>query len=75
MGMKKLIFDVKNFFGSRYFLVFFPDLMDQKMARGAKKVVRIKSQFFHAHQSLKEISEIHSHRSCVVGETVTWNWG
>ena len=33
------------------------DLMDQKMAR-AKKVVKIKNQFFHARQSCKGISEI-----------------
>ena len=63
MGMKKLIFDVKNFFGSGYFLAFFPDLMDQKMA-GAKKVVIVKNQFFHACQPRKGIFEIHSHRSC-----------
>ena len=54
MGMKKLIFDVKNFFGSSYFLAFFPNLMDQKMA-GAKKVVKRKDQFYHVRQPCKGI--------------------
>ena len=35
-GMKKLIFDYNNFFGSSYFLTCFSDLKDQKRA-GAKK--------------------------------------
>ena len=48
-GTKKLIFDYNNFFGSGYFLTYFSDLMDQKMA-GAKKVVIIKNKFFHSRQ-------------------------
>ena len=60
-GMEKLIFDYNNFFGSGYFLTCFSDLMDQKRA-GAKKVVIIKNQFFHARQLRKGIFEIHSHR-------------
>ena len=63
MGMKKLIFHYYNFFGSGWFLTFFPDLMDQKMA-GAKKVVKIKNQFFHARQPRKGIFEIHSLLCC-----------
>ena len=53
-GMKKLIFNYNNFFGSGYFLTCFSDLMDQKRA-GAKKVVIIKNQFFHARQLRKGI--------------------
>ena len=63
MGINKLIFDVKNFFGSGYFLTFFSNLMDQKMG-GAKKVVKTKNQFFHARQPRKGIFEIRSHQSC-----------
>ena len=37
--------------------------MDQKMA-GAKKVVKIKNQFFHAHQPRKGIFEIHLLLGC-----------
>ena len=62
-GMKKLIFDYNNFFGSGYFLTFCSDLMDQKMA-GVNKIVMIKNQFFHARQPHKGIFEIHSHRCC-----------
>ena len=59
----KSIFDVKNFFGSGYFLTFFSDLMDQKMG-GAKKVVKTKNQFFHVYQC-KGIFEFPSHRCCI----------
>ena len=61
--MKKLIFYYNNFFSSGPFLNFFSDLMDQKRA-GAKKVVIIKNQFFHARQLRKGIFEIHSHWCC-----------
>ena len=44
-GIKKLIFHSNNFFGSGHFLIIFSELMDWKMA-GAKKVVRMKNQFF-----------------------------
>ena len=62
-GIKKSIFDYNNTFGSGYFLTCFSDLMDQKRA-GAKKVVIIKNQFFHARQPRKGIFEIHLHRGC-----------
>ena len=73
-GMKKLIFDYSNFFGSGYFLTFFPDLMDQKMA-GAKKVVKMKNQFFHARQPREGIFEICSHWCCIFtifGQSFKW---
>ena len=38
-------------------MTFFLDLMDQKMA-DAKKVVKMKNQFFHARQPRKGIFEI-----------------
>ncbi len=63
MGINKLICDVKNFFGSGYFLTFFSGLMDQKMG-AAKTVVTTNNQFFRAHQPRKGIFEIRSHRSC-----------
>ena len=63
MGKNKLIFGVKNFLGSGYFLTFFSNLMDHKKG-GVKKGVKTKNQFFHAHQPRKGIFEIHSHRSC-----------
>ena len=51
MSVKKLIFYFNNFFGSWHFLIFFPDLMDQKMA-GAKRAVKIKKSVF-SHLSTK----------------------
>ena len=45
MGVKKLIFDYNNFFGSGHISIIFSDLIDQKMV-WAKKVVMIKNQFF-----------------------------
>ena len=47
--MKRVIFGTDDFFGSGHFLVYFLDLMDQKMA-GSQKVVITKNQFFHARQ-------------------------
>ncbi len=44
-------------FGSGPFLIYFLDLMDQKMAQ-SKKVVIIKNQFFHARQPREGIFEI-----------------
>ena len=52
--MKKLIFYSNNFFGSGLFLIHKILKSDQKMA-AAKKVVTIKSQFFHTHQLRKGI--------------------
>ena len=59
-GMKKQIFLYFEFFCSGHFLVIFLDVMDQKMA-GAKKVIKVKNQFFHARQPQVEIFEIHSY--------------
>ena len=63
MGMKKLIFDFNNFFGSGHFLIHQIGKRGQKIA-GAKKVVKIKNQFFHARQPCKGIFEIQSHWCC-----------
>ena len=74
MGMKKLIFHYNNFFGPGWFLTIFSDLMDQKMA-GAKKVVIIKNQFFHARQACEGIFEICSHWCCIFtifGQSFKW---
>ena len=48
MGMKKQIFYFNNFFGSGHFLIHQIWKKGQKTA-GAKKVVVMKNQFFHAH--------------------------
>ena len=56
------------------FSIFFPDLMDRKMA-GAKKVVKIKNQFFDACQSGKGIFEIRSYWCCIFtsfGQSFKW---
>ena len=53
------MFHYNNFFDLGPFLTFHSNVMDQKMA-GAKKVVKTKYQFFHAHQPCIEIFEIHS---------------
>ena len=58
--MKKMIFDFIEFFGSGHFLVIFLDVMDQKIA-GAKNVIKVKNQFFHARKPREEIFEIHSY--------------
>ena len=58
--MEQLIFYFNNFFCSGHFLVIFLDVMDQKMA-GAKKVIKVKNQFFHARQPQVEIFEICSY--------------
>ena len=57
--MKKVIFLYFEFFGYGHFLVIFLDIMDQKMPR-AKKVIKVKNQFFHARQPRKRIFEIRS---------------
>ena len=57
--MKKVIFLYFEFFGYRHFLVIFLHIMDQKMTQ-AKKVIKVKNQFFHARQPCEEIFEIHS---------------
>ena len=54
-----MIFDFIEFFGYGHFLVIFLHIMDQKMTR-AKKVIRVKNQFFHACQPHKRIFEIRS---------------
>ena len=62
--MKKMIFFCFNkFFGSGPFLIHQIWKEGQKMA-GAKKVVRIKNQFFHARQPRKGIFEIYSLLGC-----------
>ena len=48
-GIKKLIFHSNNFLAPAIFLIREIFKSDQKMA-GAKKVVTMKSQFFHIHQ-------------------------
>ena len=52
-GMKKLIFDFNNFFGTGYFLTCFSDLVDQKRA-GSKKVVIIKDLFISCPSTTKK---------------------
>ena len=64
-GVKKVIFHYNNFFDSGHFLIFFSDLMNRKMA-GVKKVVKIKSQFFHACQPRKGNFEMCSKRYCIL---------
>ena len=46
-------------FGSGPFLIYFLDIMDQKMAQ-SKKVAIMKTQFFHARQPREGIFEIRS---------------
>ena len=62
-GHEKPDFSLRQLFWLWLIFDLFSDLMDQKMA-GAKKVVIIKNQFFHAHQLCKGIFEIHSHQGC-----------
>ena len=62
-GHEKTDFSLQQLFWLRLIFDPFSDLMDQKKA-GAKKVVMIKNQFFHAHQPRKEIFEIHSLWCC-----------
>ena len=58
-GMKRLIFDNNNFYGSGHYMVNYKETTDQKMT-GSKKVVIIKNQFFNARQPREEIFEIHA---------------
>ena len=58
-GMKKLIFHFNNVFGSGHFFDPSEQKKGQKIA-GAKKVFKIKNQFFHGRQPRKGIYEIHS---------------
>ena len=63
-GTTELIFGCKKIFGSNHFLIFFQISWIEKMA-GAKKVVNIKNQFFHARQPREGIFDIHSHWCCI----------
>ena len=64
-GIKKSIFDYNNTFGSGYFLTCFSDLIVYSVKRvGAKKVVIIKNQFFHARQPHKGIFAIYPLLGC-----------
>ena len=62
-GMKKLIFDCTNIFGSGHFSIYEIWKKDLKMA-GSKKVVIIKNLFFHACQPRKGIFEIYPLLGC-----------
>ena len=50
----ELIFLMQIFFWLGHFLIIFPKMMDQKVAP-AKKVSKMKNQFFHARQPRAEI--------------------
>ncbi len=74
MGVKKQIFYLNNFLGSSHFLIHEIWEKNQKMA-GAKKVVKIKNQFFHARQPRKGIFEIRSYWCCIFtifGQSFKW---
>ena len=71
-GIKKLIFHFNNFFGSGHFSIHEFWKNDQKMA-GAKKVVKMKYQFFYACQPREVIFEIHAH-SCSIFLIFGWSF-
>ena len=65
MGLKKLIFQYFEFFGSGHFLVIFIDVMGQNNGQSKKSYLSKKS-VFHAHQLRAEIFKIRSYRSLLV---------
>ena len=63
-GMTELIFLMQNFFCSGHFCSFFPKMMDQKVTP-AKKISKMKNQFFHAHQPGAEIFDFCTQQNCI----------
>ena len=63
--MTEVIIWVQKFFCFGHFLIIFSKMMDQKVTP-AKKVSKMKNQFFHACQPCAEIFDLCTQQNCIL---------